>query len=413
MTLSLAWVGPWNEQSAIAAAGSYVVAALLDAGHQVEVVRTETGEAALLPPRPTPAPVHPPGALATAEIALAYDGAIVNLGNHYGFHGRVFEILAAVPAIAIAHDAWMEDFSSGWRAAGGAGRPKNLAIGGDDDTSPALTLLVALSCGAVVHAQHYLGRVSTACPGPVRLLPLPISFPSLPPPRAIGDSLTVATIGHANPNKRIREILKALAASRRLRQRVRYWVIGPVEPAERARLTQFANELGITEPRFTGYVSDKMLRELLADVDVITCLRNPILEGGSASLVLAMQSGRPTLVSDDGVYAEVPEEFVLKCQPGTEALDVIRHLTWILDCPGEARRMGEAAADYARRHHDPTAYATELVSLLEMAIRAAPIIMAARAMGRELADLGCQTDDQALERMGSVLDTLFLGRHQR
>ena len=40
----IAWAGPWNGRSAIAASSGLVVAELAARGHEVEVFRTETGE---------------------------------------------------------------------------------------------------------------------------------------------------------------------------------------------------------------------------------------------------------------------------------------------------------------------------------------------------------------------------------
>ena len=53
----IAWEGPWNGRSAIAASGALVVAELAARGHEVEVFRTETGELLDLPPRPAPGPL--------------------------------------------------------------------------------------------------------------------------------------------------------------------------------------------------------------------------------------------------------------------------------------------------------------------------------------------------------------------
>ena len=53
----IAWAGPWNGRSAIAAFGALVVEELAARGHEVSVFRTETGEFLDLPPRPAPGPV--------------------------------------------------------------------------------------------------------------------------------------------------------------------------------------------------------------------------------------------------------------------------------------------------------------------------------------------------------------------
>ena len=99
----------------------------------------------------------------------------------------------------------------------------------------------------------------------------------------------------------------------------------------------------------------------LAAVDAICCLRNPVLEGASASLILAMRTGRPVLVSDHGPYAEIPDGLVLKCRPGHEATDVRLHLEALLADPAPARAMAQRARAYAKATFTASGYADRLL----------------------------------------------------
>ena len=405
--LRLAWAGPWNRRSAIAAFGGQIVARLAALGHTVEVFRTETGAQASLPALPAPGAIHAP----FTPMAGFFDGVIVNVGDNFGFHGAGLPLLSRVPAVAVLHDADMDGFRDGWRgyaAVGGVlhGADASLIEGGQE--SP-LALAASLSVGAVVHGPHYRARVEALCPGPVVAIPLGLDFPDLPPPRPIGGKLVVATIGHVNANKRADQVIRAIGASPRLRDRVHYIVIGEIGDAERARLTALAERVGAPRPDFTGWVSDTTLHILLVGVDVICCLRHPVLEGGSASLLLALRSGRPTLVSDQGSYAEVPDELVLKCPPGREAAHVLHHLETVLDDPRAAEDMGRRARDYAESVHSPEAYVAALLPFLERAARAAPAIMARRRIGRTLAELGLPSDPASTAGAARGLDDLLRG----
>ena len=93
----------------------------------------------------------------------------------------------------------------------------------------------AFAAGAVAHAEHYAGRLREVCPGPVDVIPLAFGGFALPPPRDIGRAgeVVVATVGHVNPNRRVADMLRAMADSAPLRERVRYRLIGAAEPAER------------------------------------------------------------------------------------------------------------------------------------------------------------------------------------
>lgn len=411
MSLRLAWAGPWNERSAIALFGTLVVAELHQLGHRVEVIRTEVGEGAALPPRPAPGPIHTVAALPPPVLAGDFDGVVVNLGNHYGFHGGALPLMRAVPCLAVLHDVWMRDFLNGWRHAAGADAPvvdAMVGVHGAAD-SAGLAPLCAMAAGAVVHGAHGLDTVRAACPGPVARIPLAYAVPEVPPPRLDADRLVVATVGHINDNKRADQVIRAIGASARLRRQATFLLIGPVEPAERARLLDVARRSGTPEPHFTGWVPDEVLYALMARVDVFCCLRHPVSESGSASLVSAMLAGRPTLVSDHASYAELPDGLVLKCPPGAEAAHVLHHLETILDAPEAACAMGERARNYARRVHAPSAYAAALLPALAGAARAAPGIRAARAIGTCLAEFGMLPDDPAAKRAAEAVSGL-LGR---
>lgn len=390
MSLRIAWAGPWNERSSIAADGRALLGALAAAGHQVEVIRTEAGEAARLPALPAPGPVHPAGTVLHPALAR-FDAILVNLGNYYAFHAHAPALLAAAPCVAVVHDVTMEDFAHAWRHAPEA----EPALRG---AAPMMPALAALGCAAIVHGPHYRAAVEAACPGPVIELPLCCVPPVPPSPRPIGSGLLVATVGHVNTNKRADQVIRAMGASPRLRAKARYRLLGPVNPDERERLLRLARAVGAPEPEFTGWIPDEALIAGLAEADVIACLRHPVTEGGSGSLVLALRSARPTLVSDTGVYEALPEGVALRCTPGEEAPDVLRHLEWVLDNPVAARHMGEAAAAWAQEAHAPERYAARLVPFLREAARAAPAILAARALGLAGARLGFAADEPATGR---------------
>lgn len=422
----IAWAGPWNGRSAIAASSGLVVAELAARGHEVEVFRTETGELLELPPRPAPGPVSRLEGASPEALLRDYDAFVVNLGDHYGHHGAAIPALLRAPALAVFHDAFLANLFNGWIVAGGGGAvvgPALSAVYGDGETPdpfllpleemaarrPMLEWFAGLSAGAVAHAEHYAGRLRSVCPGPVAVVPLAYAGDAPPPPRPFdgGRELVLATVGHVNPNKRAADVLRALAGSEPLRARVRYRLIGPAERPERDALLALARSLGAPEPEFTGWVDDDEMARQLAAVDVMCCLRNPVLEGASASLIVAMKSGRPVLVSDHGPYAEVPDGLVLKCRPGSEATDVRLHLEALLADPAPARAMAGRARAYAEATFTARGYADRLLAHMDRVAETLPAVRAGMALGRTLAGFGMPPDDPAGERAARALDDLL------
>lgn len=397
------WAGPWNARSAIATFGRLVVGGLAASGHDVEVVRTEAGADLLLPPLPAPGPVHDPGAQPIAALAAPFDGVVLNLGDYYGFHGAALPMLQDLAPLVILHDAWLGNLVNGWRHYAGseAWQVQRFLEGAPDPAG--VQALCGLASGVVVHGPHYRDAAQAACAGPVAELPLAYAAPELPPPGPFRERLMLATIGHVNANKRAEAVIRAQAASERLRRRTLYTLIGPVEPSEQARLEAVARDCGAPAPHFTGRVPDEVLQALMAGTDVFCCLRHPVTEGGSASLVTAMLSGRPTLVSDHASYATVPDGLVLKCAPGREGAHVLHHLEAILDDPAAAQAMGARARAYALQEHAPEAYCARLLPVLDAATAAQPAVLAARSVGRRMAELGMRTDDPMVHRMDALL----------
>lgn len=413
MTLRLAWAGPWNARSAIAAFGTEIVAALTASGHTVEVLRTEVGEAAKLAALPAPGVVRFFDRPTSGRMEHSYDMLMVNFGNHFEFHGAALPGLGGVPTLAILHDATMDDFVYGWRAFVASGEIARDASFErvENGQSSALEWICSRCAGAVVHGRHYQAAVAAACSGPVQVIPLALTFQGictdLPPPPPVKNRLILATVGHVNANKRVDQVIRAIGASPILRERTHYIVVGPVEDAERGRLTRLAARVGAPAPDFTGWVSDDTLCILLAGTHAICCLRHPVLEGGSASLILALRSGRPTLVSDQGSYSEVPDGLVFKCPPGREAAHVLHHLEGILEDSASAQAVGQKARDYAERVHSPRAYVDALMPLVERAARNAVPMLARRRILDTIAGLGWGCDHPYAARAARGLDDLL------
>lgn len=435
--LRIGWATPWNERSAIAQAAGEVGLVLRAQGHEVTVLRTEVDEAAAMPARDGPFPVHHIGELDDDTLRERFDIVVAHIGNHQPYHGAVVPRLFRVGMVGVFHDLFLCHLADAhFHAAGdphGAWRTARELYGqeGMSDGEPFWTDLadmvrrrpmlewLAPHCiGALAHAGHYAARLGRSCPGPVAVIPLAFVSPPLPPPPLAWDSLTVAAIGHANPNKRIDQIVMAIGASVLLRRRCRIRVIGEATPGERARLEGIAATLGAEPPQFTGWVTDEELRWCLRDVDVIACLRNPVLEGASASVITAMASGRPTLVSDHGCYAELPADSVLACRPEAEALDAMRHLERVLSDPAEAAAIGERGRQLALTRHAPTAYAEALIPFLREVMAERPMLehSVADRPGREtrrrllssLESFGLGDSDPAAQRAEAVLRDMGL-----
>lgn len=421
--LRIGWAAPWNERSAIAQSAAEVAFELSRRGHTITVLRTEVEEALTLPPRAAPGPIDVLDNYLPHQLRQDFDVVVAHIGDHYDFHGALLSRLRDVDVVGIFHDAFVTNLAYMWLDGDEAAIRTLLRQTYGDDTWPAggpffsnlgevlrqrpmLEWLARQTVGAVAHAEHYAQRLRDACPGPVAVIPLAFTAPNLPPPPVPWNRMTIGVVGHANPNKRIDQLIMAIGASPILRLCCRIRIIGEASKNERERLHSLAQAARIEPPEFTGWVTDEELRWRLRDVDVMSCLRNPALEGGSPSLVLAQSSARPTLITGHGSYAEVPNDTVLVCAPNHEALDVMRHLERLLTDPTFGVAIGRRAQAQALHRHAPAAYAEKLIILLEEVVTRQIEIRASRQLASTLVGFGLPADDPAVKRVEAILADL-------
>jgi glycosyltransferase involved in cell wall biosynthesis len=432
--MRLAWCGPWNDRSAIASFGQFIVAEMLARNHEVTVFRTEAGEPPNEKPLPASIEVKNLDEENIEALGRSFDGVVANIGNHYPFHGSLIQLLERVPCLVIFHDGLIADLAAGWAYHAGAGESSLRTLvrqlygegawkseepywdwgraGCLVSTRPMTEWLTPLAAGIVTHSAFWASRSQAACSGKVDIVPLAFPDFGVAPPQEHRGKLVIGTIGHVNPNKRADQVLRAIASDPVLRDRCEYRLLGPIADADRERLVSLSAELGIPPPRFTGWLSDEDLKAAIAEVDVISCLRYPVIEAGSASLVTAMYTARPTLVSWHGAYAEVPDHTVLPCAPGHEAADVAAHLRQILAEPAAALARGQRARAHALKFHSAAYYVDRLLPAIEAATAAAPAIGAAFKLGKILGDIGVSADNSAVSRVSRNLSEMLADSHR-
>lgn len=426
MTFDIAWLSPWNDRSAIATFSVHLITELRQRGNRVTVFRSEIGHARSLPPPALDIVVEPLETISHEHLRQNFDHVVANIGNHFPYHGALPRVLNYLPCLGIFHDGFLAHLAAPWAESrsGSSNAAALLAslLYNDDSLTyapywaqlgqmaaerPMLEWLAGMVAGAVTHSHHWADRLQAACPGSVTVHPLSMPDDHMPPPPPWNGRLVLATIGDVNRNKQADQVLHALAGHAKLRERCDYRLLGVVEEVEQQRLTNLALSLGLRPPSFSGWLTNDALRAAVGDVHVICCLRYPLLEAGSASLITGMRSARPVLVSDHGCYAEVPRHLVLHCEPGNEAPSIMRHLLTLLDNPERAVQLGEEARIHSLTANSAASYVDALIPAMEAATAVSPIIAAARELGRHLGEMGVAPHDPPAARIAQALAPMF------
>lgn len=410
--MRIGWATPFNVRSAIGKFSRIVCEELQARGHQVEIIRIESGAELALEQISTEIPV------VDAEHCLvdSYDSLIVNFGNHAPYHAQAVTLLAQRAPFGIFHDMEMRDFNWGLMHRHGlhlptltgveqqvAGRQPSDMV--NPAARPLLASLAGMTCGAVIHGPHYHETVSAFCPGPVKVVPL--CYPDTGAGRALvkpAPGRRVTIFGVINDHKQPGRVLEALALLRTRIGAVELHLAGSSEDRCRDALLAQAKRLGLDPPIFHGYVPDEELQDIIENSHIVCCLRYPVTEGGSASLVTALFRGRPLIVSDIASYSLVPDDLVHKVTYGEDPRDLAEALSMCFADPEAAEERAVRAREWASDRFSAPSY----VDAIEPMLKSIGDTMRLTRMARELVPAVIAPDHEpviaAVDAFAEVLD---------
>ncbi len=183
-----------------------------------------------------------------------------------------------------------------------------------------------------------------------------------PPPTGappVDQEPVIGLVGRLEPEKGHRCFLEAAQILLQQYGDCRFQIVG--DGSLQQDLRDFAWKLGIARRvEFLGLRDD--IPELLARMSVVAL--PSLSEAFSLSLVEAMSMGKPCVASNIGGIKEilVDRENGLLVEPGKPRVLAAR-ISWLLEHPDEARRMGEAAARTAAERFDARVMTEQLTRL--------------------------------------------------
>lgn len=415
----IGWATPFNVRSAIGKFSKVVCEELTARGFDVEIIRIE------LQPELGWDAIECNLPVVSSETAALeqYDLVVVNFGNHAPYHGGCVQIAAERSVLAIFHDAEMRDFAWGIMDRQSLTVPLMAPVEGaeaengdadllDPAARPLLETLAGMACAAVVHGPHYLQTVRNHCPGPVEVIPLCYpDFGDHPEPVPISAKKSVTLFGVISEHKQPRRVMHALAKIKNSVRDVELHLAGSIEEPYRERLLKEAKQLGVKPPVLHDYLPDIELQRLLEASHVICCLRYPVTEGGSASLITALYRGRPLIVADVASYSMVPDELISKISYGEDVDDLARELTKIFSDPQAANKRAAIARAWASDKFSARSYVDALTALIDGAIRRSVLV----DLSRELANaVRSPNGDVMMEAAGAFAEALdWMGESQK
>jgi glycosyltransferase involved in cell wall biosynthesis/SAM-dependent methyltransferase len=189
--------------------------------------------------------------------------------------------------------------------------------------------------------------------------------------RALGlpeDRWIIASLGFVTQSKRIPTLLAAFRRLLAVMPQAMCLIVG--EDHWKWSVAPLIEEMDLADcVRLVGYTSERDFFRYLKAVDVVVNLRYPTAGETSGTLIRALGAGKPTIVSDFGQFAELPDETCLKVAPGPEEeRDLYAQLRKLAYRPTLREQLGRAAAAWAREHCDINRSAARYLAFAERVI---------------------------------------------
>ncbi len=323
-----------------------------------------------------------------------YDLVIYQLGNA-ACHGYMWGYLFRYPGVVVLHDAqvhqaraqallgrwdarrddYLQEFTANHPAAPpDAGRLVAEGLGGSlFGLWPHIHLLLRSARLTVVHSDALARRLADEHQAPVQSVPMGIADP-LATANAVSAAqvrarhglgpqhLVVGAFGGLTPEKRLPQVLEAVAALAPAHPELQVLMVGT--PALHYDVADDAAVQGIADRvHFTGFVPDAELPAHLQAADICCCLRWPTNRETSASWLRAVAAGRPTIITDLAHQHEVPvidprgwrstgaDPIAVAVPILEEGTGLLAALAELARNPDRRARLGLAARRYWHAHH--------------------------------------------------------------
>ena len=308
------------------------------------------------------------------------DAVFIHIGNSRVFHSGLIRLARRIPSIIVLHDLAIQEMlfesiinnqlskevyvSEMARWYGPRGqllatgvlngeiRPSELA-----EEMPGFEIALDRAAAVMVHTPAAYDAVAKKGGLPVYLLDLPFRPSLVAPPaqRALDGPLRLMQFGYIGANRRLMQVLEALAP---LRDEIpfKFDIMGNVwdPPLLMRRIA----ELGLTERvKIHGFVAEEKLDAQLAAAHLVFNLRHPTMGEASGSQLRIWNASAAAVVTDSGWYGSLPDEAVFKVPLDREEFALQDLMRRIAADRNLCARIGSAGRARFEARHSPERYA--------------------------------------------------------
>lgn len=372
-----------------------------------------------------------------AEINRA-DLTFYNIGNNPLFHSTIWQVSRRHAGTVILHDFRLHHFFDGvyrkhlkdtdeylmqmMTFYGEKGlRDATEFIANEEayidymaERYPLTPLALENALAALVHTRDAFDHLKKFNRWLVAYAPLPFGVPPRTnhiPTRKVATAHSRAghcrlvVFGYINRNRRLVPLFEALA---RLpgKDRFRLDIYGEIWDPDFIR-EQIRSRGLASIVTLHGFVPEAELEKALIAADLAINLRYPTMGEASGTQLRIWSHALPSLVTQVGWYASLPDTAVAHVRPAHEITDIQTHLRAYLEDPARFTEMGAKGQLLLEEQHAPETY---VCSILDVAIDAQQFRPRATAYSlaeRVAVEMGAWTKSTALDEMRRVSETIY------
>ncbi len=325
-----------------------------------------------------------------------YDAIIYNIGNNPHFHSSIYDTCLKYPGVVIWHDFvlyflvtgyWLDDLKDRkgflrelYKNFGNDGviagkellnsptpplqfkNPKSL---------PLVKTLLEKSKGVIAHSNYTKNLLCQSGGSPNKVAKInqllyksndagKVDIASLRLKYGIpADCILLGSFGYIAPTKRNDVIIHAVNEINKTRkEKIYYLMVGEGDFVD-SFLSPFIKK--------TGFVSLEQFDNLIHCCDITINLRHPSMGETSASLLRMMTVGKPSVVSNDAWFSELPDHVVCKVpiEPEVEKASLTTSISRLVEDQVYRDQLGQAGKQYIFEQHNPEKIAKEIKYFLE------------------------------------------------
>jgi SAM-dependent methyltransferase/glycosyltransferase involved in cell wall biosynthesis len=347
-----------------------------------------------------------------------FDAVVYHMGNDHRYHSGILEATKQRSGVVVFHDFALQDFFLGLARdrddlrlyldevgiCHGETARKEAAEALARGALPSLLarpIEFPLNCriansaeGIIVHSEWSRARFAGIAPGvPITRIAMPVKFFASSRPASSSEEVKIASFGLITPGKGIEQSLRVLSVLKKT-HRFRYSLVGETNPYFDVR--EIVRRCGMEDcVEITGHVTLEEFKRRMDETDIALNIRERTVGETSASLCRLMAAGVCSVVAEEGWYAELPNDAVVKIPRDSRSDELLlAYLERLIEDQSLRARIGENARRHALDEHNPERRAADYLTFIRNVIGRRPQRRILADVSREISLLGIRPSDQ-------------------